>query len=321
MEKLGLRSIDIKYLIGRDNLKRDILYFDKILYDKVELQMSGYLVDSVGKVLLGEAEFKEVLKYQQTELDYLTEAGLLVPFDSNKLERIAREKNYADFIEQYDEHRKQKLLFSHSDVMQLGSAIQTIQLLLSGQGLLNGNSIYNNYFFSVLLNRIEDKPIIPVTNAFVPETDKANGQKYQVLELVLGKLPMIDDSVSWEQIIDFKADPDSKLKFARLQSWMIDLSRGNYDKAEASDKLEHLYQEYTAHMRKHKVKSTYGTLKSVLITGSEIIEDLAKLKWSKVVKTLFDIADSETQLMDAQNNAPGKEVAYIYHAAERFSAS
>jgi hypothetical protein len=316
MQRLGLKSINLKYLLGKTNLKRDLLYFDKLIFDENELKMSKLVVGSLGEIILGKNQFEETQKFQLTELDYLQDKNLLQSFDSNKLEKVAYQRELKTFTEYFDEHKKEKLLLSHNDVMNLGSIMQESTNILHGQ-VGNGNTIYKNYFFSELINAISEVDVIPIFDMFIPEKKSDLGKEYKILEVVLKKFPVIDDSVSWEQLIDFKNDTDSKRKFLALRNWMIDISKGNFDSREISEKFDHLYSVYESHIKKHKLKTNSGVFKTFSIASSEILEDLIRFKWSKAVKAGFEIFEKSSKLTEIESNAPGKEVGYIYDLGQK----
>lgn len=316
MQRLGLKSINLNYLLGRTNLKRDLLYFDKLIFDSNELKMSGWIAKTLGQTLLGENEFKEINKFQLSELDYLQEQNLLQSFDSNDLEKIAYKRKLKPFTDYFDEHKTEGILFSHNDVMNLGSIFQESTNILNGVNE-NGNTIYKNYFFSELINATSEVETTPIFDLFIPEKKSQLGKEYKILEVVLKKFPLIDESVSWEKLIEYKSDEDSKRKFLALRNWMIDISKGNYTEKEVSEKFDYLYAEYASHIKKHNLKTNSGILKTFAITSSEIIEDLIRLKWSKAVKAGFEIFEKTSKLTEIESNAPGKEVGYIYDIKQK----
>ncbi|RIV30322.1 hypothetical protein D2V08_14530 [Flagellimonas lutimaris] len=99
MQKIGLKSINLGYLIGETNLKKDLLYFDKLAFDENELDLSISLSSTVGNTLLGEEKFKETLNFQRAELDYLQEKGLVEGFNSDDLKKAAYERKLKPFTD------------------------------------------------------------------------------------------------------------------------------------------------------------------------------------------------------------------------------
>src|ERR1700704_5153000 len=61
-----------------------------------------------------------------------------------------------------------------------------------------------------------------------------------VLEIVLKRLPIPNESTSWEQIIDFRDDSEAAGYLSGLRMWMIDLARQGHTSLEAEQKLEWL---------------------------------------------------------------------------------
>jgi hypothetical protein len=53
---------------------------------------------------------------------------------------------------------------------------------------------------------------------------------------------------------------------------------------------------------------------------AEIAESLVKSQWSKIAKKLFEVSHKQIDLMKAEMTAPGREVAYIVKARERFGS-
>jgi len=182
----------------------------------------------------------------------------------------------------------------------------------------NSNTIFRSYFFSELLNTISNQDSTPILDSFIPEKRTEIGKEYEVLEVVLKKFPAINDSVSWEQLIDFKSDSDSKRKFLALRNWMIEISKGNYTSMEIGEKLDYLYAEYESHLKRHNLKTNFGVIKTFAITSSEKLEDLVRIKRSKAIKTGFELFEKKSRLTSIESNAPGKEIGYFYDVEQRF---
>lgn len=315
MDELGFKSVGIDYLLRKTNLKRDLLYFDKIIFDTTELKMANTLVAPIAKIIHGQ-ESTEIIKFQNAELDYLKEKDLLIEFDSKLLEKKAYERNLTDFTKFFEEHKKKKMLFSHNEVINMGSVFNELDNFITGQNK-KPLSIYRTYFICALLNATTDLQSIPILDDFIPETKENQGKEYKIAEMVINKFPVIDDLVSWEQLSDFKQDPESKRKFMALRNWIIDISKGTLTAREVGEKLDFLLSEYTFHLDKHKIKTSFGALKSFTITTAEILENTLKLNWSKVAETFFEVFEHSSKLAEIESNLPGREVGYIYHIKDK----
>ena len=208
MKRLGLKSITLKYLLGETNLKKDLLYFDKLIFDLNELKFAEMFVDMVGEQKLG-SEFKDIYHCQKAELDFLQENNLIEEFDSNKLQKIVCNQENSQFKE-YDDKNKGTSFFSHNDIIHLETVFNEVSH--HSLNIPDKPSIFKHYFFSVLFNEVNNTDAIPILDSFIPENRIGCGQEYKILEVVLNKIPTIDNSVSWEQIIDYKNDPRNKKK-------------------------------------------------------------------------------------------------------------
>jgi hypothetical protein len=99
---------------------------------------------------------------------------------------------------------------------------------------------------------------------------------------------------------------------------MSDLSRTDLTPVEIQQKLEYLMDQYQKHMALHKMKTRKGVLETVVVSSAELVENIAKLKLSEVAKKLFSFRERRLSLLETELTAPGREVAYIVDARERF---
>lgn len=144
-------------------------------------------------------------------------------------------------------------------------------------------------------------------------------RKVELIEIVLHSLPIPDDNVPWEQILDFKNDEDSTSKLLALRNWINEIAKGTFDLNELEEKLEYLLDQYDTHMKFHRMKCKKGVIETVVTTTAEVMEDLMSFRWGKMAHSVFSIKNKQLYLMEEEMKAPGREVAYIYKAKERFS--
>lgn len=136
--------------------------------------------------------------------------------------------------------------------------------------------------------------------------------KAQAINLVINNFPIPDDTASWEKLIDFKKDPDSRSKLLLLRNWIVDISRKNYTQSELSGHLEYLLNEYSICMKKHKLEYRGGQLETVIVPLSEIAQNLLNFKFGDAVKMLFKLRTGNYKLFEAESRTRGREVAYIH---------
>ena len=181
---------------------------------------------------------------------------------------------------------------------------------------------YKNILMSSFLRIINFADTVPLLQNFNPQEwgIKTKLKKEEkIIEFILKEFPVIDDNVSYEQLIDFKSDNDSRRKFYALRNWMIEISKGDYSINEIEEKYQYLYSEYQAHLEQHKITTNLRILKGFAITTAEILGDLTSFKWGKAVKTSFEIFDKKAKLMQLEKSAPGMEIGYIYSANKEYN--
>jgi hypothetical protein len=75
-----------------------------------------------------------------------------------------------------------------------------------------------------------------------------------VLEVVLKTMPIPDDQTRWEDIIEFRNDPDSMKRLRRLRVWVRKFAKSTpaASLAEMKEEIEVLLDEYEEHMKLHR---------------------------------------------------------------------
>jgi hypothetical protein len=139
-----------------------------------------------------------------------------------------------------------------------------------------------------------------------------------VLDIVVNRLPVPDESVPWEHIMEFRSDPDSYSKFLALRNWMNEVARAKLTPIEVEQKLEYLMDQYWRHMQLHRMKANAGVLQTVIVSTAELIENLVKIQWGKVAKSMFAFKERQIAMLEGELTAPGSEVAFIIKAQETF---
>jgi hypothetical protein len=127
---------------------------------------------------------------------------------------------------------------------------------------------------------------------------EAQSKKTSVIQLALKSLPIPDELTPWEQIIEYRSDPDSRSKFLALRHWMSEVARAEITPAEVEEKIEYLIDQYQKHMRLHRMKTNVGTLETIVTTGAEFLGDLVSFKWGKAAEALFSLKRRQVALLE-----------------------
>lgn len=161
---------------------------------------------------------------------------------------------------------------------------------------------------------IDAVSLLPVPSADIDRP----ASRVEVLRLILDVLPMPDDSVPWEAIIDFRSDVESLRRLKALRVWSSELARGQYKLFEAREKLEHLLSEYVAALAKHRLGTTTGRLEIVTTLAADLSNDLASFGIASLVKTAVALRQDYVKTI-GDTDIPGRDISYVVSAHARFA--
>jgi hypothetical protein len=184
--------------------------------------------------------------------------------------------------------------------------------------VLSTYSDYEARYASIYLRERFQMPAYPIILTWEDQLRKTKAQKSDVIQVVLKHLPLPDDSTSWEQIVDYRNDPDTAGKFLALKNWITEMTHTQLTPAEIEEKLEYLLYQYQEHINLHKLKTNVGTLETIVTTSAEILENLIKLNWGKIAKNLFSLKQRRIALIEGELTAPGNQVAFIVKSRKEF---
>jgi hypothetical protein len=170
---------------------------------------------------------------------------------------------------------------------------------------------------SCQLREVEKLNALPLTPKWTHVPGK-NVARADVIQLVIKDLPVPGESHSFDDILAFRDEARSAGLTQSLRVWINEMASGKLSDVAVSDKLEDLVSRYERTLKLEKMSRTTGVVETLVCTTAEIAESLVKFQWSKVAKKLFDVRHKQIDLMKAEMTLPGREVAYIVKARERF---
>ena len=143
--------------------------------------------------------------------------------------------------------------------------------------------------------------------------------KDDIVKLVVEQLPEPDyDSVSWERIIDFRNDPETKKLLTYLRHWITDTAKKDITYNDLLDEILYYCAKYEEHIKLHKMKIKSGVLETLLMIPAEMLEGVVRLKPTKVVKALFTFNKQKVELLEEEKKAPGRDLAYLIKSKDEF---
>jgi hypothetical protein len=152
----------------------------------------------------------------------------------------------------------------------------------------------------------------------VPQADSRLAAGMQV---IVSKLPQPDDSTPWDDLLEFKNDPDTRLKYTELRRWLRATASEGPTLVELQDEIEWLCAQFEDHMKRARLSVTRGPVEWIVRTPLEILEELLKGKYADLARRAFSVKYQEIALREAERSAPGRELAFVMKARDRFGES
>jgi hypothetical protein len=157
----------------------------------------------------------------------------------------------------------------------------------------------------------------PILNLPPPtEGTSESPELSEVLAIGLDYLPVPSPSSSWEDILDAREElHDKRWAFRRFLRGLAGTAK---TEPEIRDEIEWSLNEYRNAMRLNRLKTARSALEFFVIRPIEFVENLVKFNWSKIAKGALSVRKRKIELMEAEQNAPGREVAYVLETQKRF---
>lgn len=297
------------------NLKQQALLFDQIgifklshFYKTLEESLDLFKILERNSSNKAESIITELKWLQQMEVVF--ELTIQEEFQSQSMEHFSQ-KSQGQKFEDAKNLLKKVIEIPPSDLKKITDETRKLDLMKE-----------QHFTILRLMSIVMEttKGVTAVTT--FPYTDYArelpNSNKSDVAQIVISKLPLPNNETPWEQIIDYRNNPDNQKNLLNLRRWIRKISTENLSSAEIEEELEWLINEFQNHMKVHKLKTNTETLEVIVKVLPETIENLIKLRFSKLPEPFFALKKRQINLLEAELNAPGREMSYIIKTREAF---
>ena len=288
MKRIGYKTITYDVFFDNSIIKRDLLLFDKVVYDKTYFKYTKFNASLWG--------YKEELPIEPfiADLEFLKKEGFVDLVDAaGEFHKKTNSTPESAFLERMAAKYLQ------------GSVVKRDENLIARK--------YCNF-----LNAENTENYIPILNKRTFDIVKPKQESEEVLNILLKKFPVPSSDCSLEEIIDFKNNEEIQRDYRRLRSWFTKMSSTSLSAIELEEEIEYLLGEFENRMRLQKMKFNYGNIEILVVTVAEVLENIVKLNWGKAAKILFDIKKIKIDMQLGETKAPGREVAYLHKANEKF---
>jgi hypothetical protein len=148
---------------------------------------------------------------------------------------------------------------------------------------------------------------------------KELAETHNALSIVIEKLPTPSPDLPFEDIVAFKRDSETQYKFAKFWHWTKKIAKGTSNRNELREEIDWLLLDYSTHLKQLTKEINSERAEVVVATPVEVLEDLVKFRWGKIVRGLFALRQKQISAHSAELKLPGSELAYITEASRVLS--
>lgn len=152
-------------------------------------------------------------------------------------------------------------------------ARQSVHQLFDHIPPISFDEMYDKYglIYSEVVGRLGTRnSMVDLTNAVLILDDLVQEQEISLSNFqgaytaALQSIPLVvEQSCTWDQIWEFRSDPEAKWKYRRLRNW-ISNTLINTSSVQATDMIEQCIDDYHWAIKKHGIHTVIGTLKAVI---------------------------------------------------------
>jgi hypothetical protein len=313
---------DIFSIIEYGSLKRQALMFDRITMPNFRKTLDGLHERLPDRVDLF------------AEFDWLFEKGIVAGGDMDvDEETLKKDPEYQEFFDHYFNHLiRMDETFRGVNVADLvRSNSESNEVELTDTGRIAWESLSGLFGFparelSLQLRLVKGFDAYPVLSSFIlPMPMGQQEDKATVVQIVLQECPVPDERTAWERIEEFRSDPNSRSKFFALKQWINEVGRMKLSPTEIEDNLRAHISEYETQMRIHRIERKWDTLKIIAGVDIGFLAAADYRGWGPLITSagifisnFIAIRLQHVKRLQAEQQTPGKEIAYIVKAKETF---
>ena len=320
METIGFKNLTHKDFLDKtlvSQFKKDLIFFDRILIPMELFEKTRSYLDEHKKML--PEQLLSAYHRNLQEIELLKENDLVA--DYSMLEKLT------DFMKlkgsgTSNDYDMENLRVLEQGLIESGMAVGSEPESPDyGAEFLDRRMEYGDLIARVSAlshRRTEGVDALPLIHTMQTNFHKINTEKINVAQVVFKKFPLPGPGVDWTQIVEFRNDQSIQASLAELKAWMEEISSTRKDKVAIEGELELMMNRYREYMRVHEMEYNLGEVKTIVKISAQILGDLVKMNLGDVADTVFSIFDREVNMMKAEINAPGRQVAFLSAAKSHF---
>ncbi|AEW85941.1 hypothetical protein [Flavobacterium columnare] len=333
-ELIGLKNINS--LKSLNDIKQELLIFDKLfivglqewkeVIEEKKFKDSRSLIEQKGLISLNDFVIYQGYLVMYEETNKL--GGWDKYYDKSKTEDLEFRNQNLDYLIQ-----EGKILYDYKDLNPTNKFTETHkQISPIIESKLKESKTQTAYDFLEVCNLCHDLKTriistsyneskytaIPCDNS-IYNIDNITNVKAEVYNLVLEDFPIVKtDNVSWEQIFNFKNDPEIYNSIWGLRNWITNISKSNKSISEIEEEYRYLKYKYEQAIKVHKLKTGNSIFQTTIQTSAELLENVAKLRFRKLTDLLFKFKENRISLMETELKSDGNQFSYLFKVKDNF---
>ena len=143
------------------------------------------------------------------------------------------------------------------------------------------------------------------------EQDDPRIEKHHALRICIKALPVPVDDVRWEQLIEYRNDPEAASSFVLIKEWMSEAARASFTLLQVEETLEYLLNRFRRNMEIHGINTTTTPLCAYVVTTPEFLQTLAGAGPDWGTRALFSMDPCKIGLLEGELTAPGSILGFL----------
>jgi hypothetical protein len=160
------------------------------------------------------------------------------------------------------------------------------------------------------IENLDSCAVIPIEFSGL-EQDDPRLTKHDVLRICLGALPVPGDDVPWEQLIEYRNDPDTQSSFRTIKEFLSNVARGAFKPVQIEETLEYLVNRFRRNLEAHRINAVTTGLFPYVVTTPEFLEMLAGVGPDWGTHALFSMDHCKLGLLEGESTSAGSFVAFL----------
>jgi hypothetical protein len=309
MRDIGILPIKNYDVFCNINLKRELLYFEKLVLTKSnDLKFYSEFAEKNPSI-------REFVLSKLSDIEYLLNRDLIV-------------------YKEYDLEKLKEIPHPDSGVCQPCKMLKDLIFITLGSDKYVDSSDENDKLkkleeletriLATYMEYVEgERPLIINDSVKSYKFDSFDKQT-EVLEFIINKFPTPDlENISWEKIIDFRSDSETHQKYIDFKNWLTELATSQKNKREVEEAIQYKILEYTNYLKRHKFLIKYQIFSTVAVTTGYIYQGVSNntLPYVNILGGLLLIGNHIITNNIIEAFAPGKEIAYLVKAQKELTTT